>query len=104
MRSSRPTSSRSSRSPQPNARADNRICDRQAKKKSACHAKTKRGRKQAQPDNFEVTLGLPPSLPILDRELRAIEILLGNELRDLLANDTATTPISREKPVDKAPS
>jgi len=103
MRSSRPTSYRSSQSPQPNARVDDRICAEQTKK-SACYAKTKRGRKQTQPDNFEVTLGLPTSLPILDRELRAIEILLGNELWDLLANDTATTPIRREKPVDKAPS
>ncbi len=45
----------------------------------------KRGRRQAQAEDFHVTLDLPPSPPILDRELRAIEILLGRELQDLLA-------------------
>lgn len=85
MSSRRATSYRSSRSSQQNAPADDRICDRQAKK-SVCHVKATRGRKQPQPDNFEVTLSLPTSLPVLDRELRAIEILLGNELRDLLAD------------------
>jgi hypothetical protein len=32
-----------------------------------------------------VALDLPPSPPILDLELRAIEVLLGRELQDLLA-------------------
>jgi hypothetical protein len=34
-----------------------------------------------------VTLDLPQPLPILEVELRAIEILLGNELQKLLARD-----------------
>lgn len=50
-------------------------------------AATKRGRRQPQPDDFQVTLDLPPSAPILDRELRAIEVLLGRELQDFLARD-----------------
>ena len=48
---------------------------------------SKRGRRQPQPDDFQVTLDLPPSAPILDRELRAIEALLGRELQDFLARD-----------------
>lgn len=48
----------------------------------------KRGRRQPQAENFQVAFDLPPLLPILDRELRAIEILLGRELQDLLAGDT----------------
>lgn len=31
---------------------------------------------------------MPEPLPISDKELRAIEILLGNELLDLLSSDT----------------
>ncbi|MDU0953609.1 MAG: hypothetical protein E6614_00105 [Bradyrhizobium sp.] len=34
-----------------------------------------------------MALDLPPSPPIMDRELRAIEVLLGPELQDLLAGD-----------------
>lgn len=45
----------------------------------------KRGRRQPQAEDFQPTLDLPPSPPILDRELRAIEVLLGRELQDLLA-------------------
>ena len=45
----------------------------------------KRGRRQPQAEDSHVTLDLPPSPPIMDRELRAIEILLGRELQDLLA-------------------
>lgn len=45
----------------------------------------KRGRRQPQSEDFQVALDLPPSPPILDRELRAIEVLLGRELQDLLA-------------------
>lgn len=48
-------------------------------------ASKKRGRRQPQAEDFHVTLDLPPSPPIMDRELRAIEILLGRELQDLLA-------------------
>ena len=39
----------------------------------------------ASPD-FQVTVDWPAEIPILERELRAIEILLGNELSDLLAD------------------
>lgn len=45
----------------------------------------KRGRRQPQTEDFRVAFDLPPSPPILDRELRAIEVLLGRELQDLLA-------------------
>ena len=48
-----------------------------------------RGRRQPQADDFEVVVDLPPSPPILDRELRAIEILLGRELQDLLTGVAA---------------
>jgi|GEM_PF-1782026 hypothetical protein len=47
----------------------------------------KRGRRQPQGEDFQVALDLPPSPPIMDRELRAIEVLLGPELQDLLAGD-----------------
>jgi hypothetical protein len=52
----------------------------------------KRGRQQPKAEDFEVKLDLPPSPPILDRELRAIEILLGRELQDLLASDAPMLP------------
>lgn len=45
----------------------------------------KRGRRQPQTEDFQVALDLPPSPPILDRELRALEVLLGRELQELLA-------------------
>ena len=45
----------------------------------------KRGRQQPQAEDFHVTLDLPLSPPIQDRELRAIETLLGRELQDFLA-------------------
>jgi hypothetical protein len=47
----------------------------------------KRGRRQPQAQDFQVTSDLPPSVPILDKELRAIEILLGRALQELLGND-----------------
>ena len=47
----------------------------------------KRGRRQPQAEDFQVALDLPLLPPILDRELRAIEVLLGRELQDLLAGD-----------------
>jgi hypothetical protein len=37
--------------------------------------------------HHQVTLKIPQSVPIRERELRAIEILLGVELQDLLSND-----------------
>ncbi|MBR0861697.1 hypothetical protein ACFLEY_03915 [Bradyrhizobium sp. YCK136] len=57
---------------------------------AAAHGVTKkRGRRQPQAEEFQVALDLPPSPPILERELRAIEVLLGRELQDLLT-DNAT--------------
>ncbi len=52
----------------------------------------KRGRRQPQAEDFQVALDLPPSPPILDRELRAIEVLLGRELQDLLAGVATDSP------------
>ncbi|WP_156457179.1 hypothetical protein [Bradyrhizobium sp. CCH5-F6] len=46
-----------------------------------------RRRRQPHAEDFQVALDLPPSPPILDRELRAIEVLLGRELQELLASD-----------------
>ncbi len=57
-------------------------------------APKKRGRRQPQAEDFQVALDLPPSPPILDRELRAIAVLLGRELQDLLAGD-ATEPLEK---------
>jgi hypothetical protein len=51
---------------------------------AASPAPKKRGRRQPQAEDFQVVLDLPPSAPILERELRAIEVLLGRELQDLL--------------------
>jgi hypothetical protein len=49
----------------------------------------KRGRRQPLAEDYQVALDLPPSPPILERELRAIEVLLGRELQDLLARDAS---------------
>lgn len=49
-------------------------------------APRKRGPRQPQLEDFQVTLGMPESVPILERELRAIEILLGAELQGLLSS------------------
>lgn len=49
-------------------------------------APRKRGPRQPQSEDFQVTLGMPESVPILERELRAIEILLGADLQDLLSS------------------
>ena len=58
---------------------------------SACQlaksAPERRGRRQPQPADFRVTVDLPVSISILDRELRAIETLLGTKLLDLLTTD-----------------
>lgn len=50
-----------------------------------------KGRRQPKADEFQVTVDLPLSLPIHNAELRAIEILLGRELQDLLTG-VATDP------------
>lgn len=52
----------------------------------SARAERKRGPRQAQPADFQVTLDIPESVPILERELRAIVILLGGELQDLLGS------------------
>lgn len=57
-------------------------------------AARKRGRRQPQAEDFQVVLDLPPSLPIQQRELRAIEILLGRELQSLLAG-VSTEPTEK---------
>ena len=49
-------------------------------------APRKRGPRQPQPADFQVTIEIPQSVPILERELRAIEILLGAELQELPGN------------------
>lgn len=46
-----------------------------------------RGRQQPQGVDFQVTSEMPEPLPISDKELRAIEVLLGDELLNLLGND-----------------
>lgn len=51
----------------------------------------KRGRRQPQAEDFQVAVDLPLLPPIHDAELRAIEILLGRELQDLLTG-VATDP------------
>jgi hypothetical protein len=51
-------------------------------------APERRGRRQPQPADFQVRVDLlPVSIPILERELRAIETLLGSKLLDLLTHD-----------------
>ena len=86
--SSRRTSQRSLRDPRwQTASAVDRIAGR-PDTQTAPPAKKTRGRRQPQAKDFQVTTELPQPLLILDKELRAIEILLGNELLDLLSNDT----------------
>lgn len=53
---------------------------------AALPAKKKRGRRQPEAGDFQMSCELPAPLPISDRELRAVEILLGSELLDLLAD------------------
>lgn len=47
-------------------------------------------------EDFRVTVSLPSPLPVSDNELRAIEILLGGDLKELLAetstNQSKSTP------------
>lgn len=70
-----------------NASALDRTVDRPGTRMAPSTGKS-RGRRQPQAEDFQVTTEMPQPLPILDKELRAIEILLGNELLDLLSNDT----------------
>jgi hypothetical protein len=41
-----------------------------------------------------VVFDLPEAIPITEGELRAVEIMLGNDLKDLLA-DTSKRPLKR---------
>lgn len=52
----------------------------------------KKGRRQPKADEFQVAVDLPLSPPIHDAELRAIEILLGRELQDLLTGGVTDPP------------
>ncbi|MBV9978444.1 hypothetical protein [Bradyrhizobium sp.] len=56
-----------------------------------------KGRRQPQAEDFLVTFELPQTLPILDRELRAIEILFGKELQTLLADETALQSLENKR-------
>lgn len=47
----------------------------------------KKGCRRPKAEDFQVTVELPQSPPILDRELSAIEISLGHELQDFLAGN-----------------
>jgi hypothetical protein len=95
--SSRRTNPRSLRDTRrQNARAVDRIVDRPGTQ-TAPSAKKTRGRRQPQAEDFQVTFESPEPMPISDKELRAIEILLGRELHDLLTEDTNTTAISCKK-------
>lgn len=67
------------------AGAVDRIVD-QPETRTALPAGKRRGRCQPQAEDFQVTFESPEPLLISEKELRAIEILLGNDLRDLLAN------------------
>jgi hypothetical protein len=46
----------------------------------------KRGRAAPQVCDYSVSSELPENMPISENELRALEILLGPELKELLAN------------------
>lgn len=79
-------SSRRANARPPHASALDRSVDR-PRTRAVSPAKKTRGRRQPQAEDFQVTSEMPQPLPILDKELRAIEILLGNELLDLLSNN-----------------
>jgi hypothetical protein len=86
-------SSRQAASHRPLASTRRRVDDRivEGQPSTPAHGrKTLRGPAQPRAENFQVTAGLPAPLPILDRELRAIEILLGNDLKELLAGNLAS--------------
>jgi hypothetical protein len=44
----------------------------------------------------EVVLDLPESIPITEGELRAIEIMLGNSLKELLADTGSKRPLKHQ--------
>ena len=48
----------------------------------------KRGRAPPQASDYSVNSELPEDIPVSENELRALETLLGIELKELLAKDT----------------
>lgn len=62
----------------------------------SCGRKPRRSPLPSRAKDFRVTFNLPSPLPVSDRELRAIEILLGSDLKELLAenstNQSKSTP------------
>jgi hypothetical protein len=52
-----------------------------------CSRKPRRSPVLPRAEDFRVTVRLPSPLPVSDRELRAIEILLGIDLKELLADN-----------------
>jgi hypothetical protein len=48
----------------------------------------KRGRAPPQASDYSVSSELPENIPISENELRALEILLGPELKELLTKHT----------------
>lgn len=70
-------------------RPDSAARHTEVKERAVAPANTpkKRGPRQPLAEDFQAMVDLPQTLPILDRELRAIEILLGNDLRNLLGDD-----------------
>lgn len=78
-----------------NARAVDRIVDRPDMQPAPSARKTRR-RRQPQAEDFSVTFDLPQSPPISDKELRAIEILLGEELQKLLTDNANSEAESRK--------
>lgn len=86
-------SSRQAASRQSSASRRRRVDDRIVEGQPSIPAhgrKILRGPAQPRAEDFQVTASLPAPLPILDRELRAIEILLGNDLKELLARNLAS--------------
>lgn len=51
---------------------------------SPTNAPKTRGPRQPRAGDFQVTIEMPLTLPILDKELRAIEVMLNKELLNLL--------------------
>ncbi|MBN9008396.1 MAG: hypothetical protein J0H40_23690 [Rhizobiales bacterium] len=49
--------------------------------------KPRRSQMPSRAEDFRVTVSFPSPLPVLDSELRAIEILLGIDVKELLAEN-----------------
>jgi hypothetical protein len=88
MSSRQAASQRSAASRQRGARTDDRIVEVQPSA-AARGRKTRRGPAQPRTEDFLVTTSLPAPPLILDKELCAIEILLGDDLKEILAGNLA---------------